>query len=187
MAPAKHKVRVKIDAIRVQIQENLNTSVSGRHFLPIDKFQEIFTLAAIEEAVKELGCEPEDRYNLANTIDQDGKALFAILIDTEKEDLIITFRQHEVLDKQLPLDKEQAQKIAGSVTGPRLVSNQWKFLPYVFPDRMWWCRRHIADAMILPYVSCKQIGLGASGVVEKIGIPGCQQNFVDEAVSALNH
>lgn len=184
MASGVHGVRAHIGALREKIEVNLVTSISERRFLPIDKFREIFTLHAVKDAVQELNCKPEDRLYLASTIHHNGTALFAMLIDIWQEDLIVDFRKHRVLDDQLPLDKARAHEIVGPVIAHRLVSEvQWKFLPFVFPERMWECRLHIADPMILPFLSCEQIGFGAFGEVEKIGISPSQQNFSDKRVS----
>lgn len=186
MAPGIHGVRAHIGALREKIEVNLVTSISERRFLPIDKAREIFTLPAVKDALQELNCKPEDRINLVDTIYHNGRALFAMLIDIWQEDLIVDFRKHEVLDSQLPLDKARVQEIAGPVIAHRLVSEvQWKFWPYVFPDRMWECRLHIRDPMILPFVSCERIGFGAFGEVEKIGIWPSQQNFSDKRVSVF--
>lgn len=186
MAFTAHSARAHTDALREEIEVNLVTSISERRFLPIDKFRAIFTLVAIKASVQELSCETQDRINLANTIYDTSKALFAMLVDMCQEDLIVAFRKHGALDSQLPLDLARAQEIAGTFTGRRLASEvQWKFLPFVFPENMWQSRRHIADPMILPLTTCHQIGFGAFGDVEKIGIYPCQQNFSDKQVSSL--
>lgn len=186
MASIAHGERAHTDALREHIEVNLVTSISERRFLPIDKLRETFTLDAIKGSVQELKCETQDRINLANTIYHTSKALFAMLVDMCQEDLIVAFRKHGVLDSQLPLDIARAQEIAGPFIGRRLVSEvQWKFLPYVFSEHMWQSRLHITDPMILPFISCDQIGFGAFGDVEKIGIYPCQQNFADEDVSAF--
>lgn len=186
MASSVHGVRAHIGALRERIEVNLVTSISERRYLPIDKSREIFTLPAIQDALQELNCKVEDRINLANTIYHNGRALFAMLIDIWQEDLIVEFRKHGVLDHRLPLDKAEAQKIVGPVIAHRLVSEvQWKFLPFVFPERMWECQLCLQDPMILPFVSCERIGFGAFGEVEKIGISPSQQNFSDKRVSGL--
>lgn len=188
MASTAHGARAHTDALREKIEVNLVMSISERRFLPIDKFREIFTLDTIKASVQELKCETQDRINLANTIYHSKKALFAMLVDMSQEDLIVAFRKHGVLDSQLPLDIARAQEIAGSFIGRQLVSEvQWKFLPFVFPGHMWQSRLHIADPMILPFVTCDQIGFGAFGDVERIGIYPCQQSFADKEVSVLKY
>lgn len=186
MASGVHGVRARIGAFREEIEANLVTSISERRFLPIDKLEEIFTLSAVKDAVQELTCQPDDRINLAKTIHHDGKAVFAMLIDMWREDLIINFREHGVFDNQFPLDTVRAREIVGPGIASRLVAEvQWKFLPFVFPERMWECRLHIVDPMILPFVSHEQIGFGAFGDVEKIGVYPFHQNFVDKKVSVM--
>lgn len=188
MASTAHGTRIHTDALREKIEVNLVTSISERRFLPIDKFRAIFTIDTIKASVQELSCETQDRINLANTIYHTSKALFAMLVDICQEDLIVAFRKHGVLDSQLPLNIQRAQEIAGPFTGRRLVSEvQWKFLPFVFPEHMWQSRLHIADPMILPFITCNQIGFGAFGDVEKIGIYPCQQSFADKEVSASTY
>ncbi|KAI3400686.1 hypothetical protein diail_2398 [Diaporthe ilicicola] len=187
MAAAVHGGRAHIEALREQIEDSLVTSISERRFLPIDKVGEIFTLSAVKDAVQELNCQPEHRINLAETIHDDGKAVFAMLIDMWQEDLIIHFREHGVLDEQFPLDTIRAQEIVGPGIARRLVSEvQWKFLPYVFPERMWECRAHIADQRILPFVSRKKIGSGAFGEVEKISVYPSQQNFAEKNAAEVH-
>lgn len=186
MTSSVHGVRAHIDALRDEIEANLVMSISQRRFLPMDKSRGIFTLPAVKDAVQELDCKREDRINLANTIYHNGRVLFAMLIDNWKEDLIVDFRKHGVLDNQLPLDQARAQEIVGPAIAHRLVSEvQWKFLPFVFPERMWECQLYIPDPMILPFVSCEQIGFGAFGEVDRIGISPSQQNFSDKRVSGL--
>lgn len=184
MQYAGHGSRAHTDGLRVKIQRSLVKSISERRFLPIDKLRDIFTLPAIKDAVKELRCRQDDRINLANTIHDHGKAIFAMLVHIQQEDMIIEFRKRGVLDTQFPLDEARAEEILGPITGPSLVSEvQWKFLPFVFPERMWECPHYITDQQILPFVSCEQIGFGAFGDVDKIGISTSQQNFIDERVS----
>jgi hypothetical protein len=87
-----------IGFLREQIQDSLVTSISERLFLPTDKLHEIFTLAAIKGAVKELTCGPGDRIKLVDTIHDEGQRLFAMLIYNDYQDLIIQFRKHGTLD-----------------------------------------------------------------------------------------
>lgn len=184
MAYAGYGSRPHTDDLRVQIQRSLVTSISQRRFLPVNKLRDIFTLPAIEDAVRELWCQQHDRINLANMIHNYGKAVFAMLVHIQQEDTIIEFRKRGILDTQFPLDEARAEEILGPITGPSLVSEvQWKFLPFVFPERMWECPHYITDQQILPFVSCEQIGFGAFGEVDKIGISASQQNFIDERVS----
>jgi hypothetical protein len=174
-----------IDFLREQIQDSLTASISERLFLPTDKLQEIFTLAAIKGAVKELTCGPEDRIKLADTIHDEGQRLFAMLIYNDCQDLIIEFRKHGALDSRLPLSEGDAVTIAGRPIGRRLAQEvQWVFYPYTFPESMWKCHCEVDKKMILPFIGVEQIGTGAFSYINKMNISPAQQNFVDKGVSA---
>lgn len=185
MPPSLFGVLGCIGFLREQIQDSLVTSISERLFLPTNKLHEIFTLATIGGAVKELNCGPGDRIKLAETIHDEGKRLFAILIYNDWQNLIVEFRKHGALDSRLPLSEDDAVTIAGRPIGRRLAQEaQWVFCPYTFPESMWKCHREVEKKMILPFIGVEQIGTGAFSDVNKMKISPSQQNFVDKGVSA---
>jgi hypothetical protein len=176
-----------IGNLKVQIQDGLVNSIYEHLFLPTDKLHEIFTLEAIKGAIGELNCGPDDRIKLADTIHNEGKRVFAMLIYNDWQRLIIEFRKHGALDGRLPLSEDEAIKIAGRTIGRQLAHEvQWKFCPYTFPENMWKCCCQLDNKIILPFISAEQIGTGAYSDVEKISISPSQQNFMDKGVSASN-
>ncbi|KAI0903223.1 hypothetical protein F4823DRAFT_308043 [Ustulina deusta] len=176
----------RIDNLKEEIQDNLVTSISEHRFLPIDKLDKIFTPAAIKDAVKELACGPEDRINLAETIHNEGKRVFGMLIYNGWQDLIIEFRKHGALDNRLPLSENEAVTITGRSIGRQLAQDaQWAFCPYVFPESLWKHHHQVERKMILPFIDTEQIGSGAFSVVEKISISPSQQNFIDKGTAIV--
>jgi len=186
MPPKVDGVPGNIDALKEQIQDGLVTSISQRRFLPIDKLHEILTFAAIESAVEELTCGPEDRIKLTETIYSKGRAVFAMLIHNDWQNLITKFRKHGALDDKLPLSENKAIEIAGRLIGRRLANDvQWGFCPYMFPESMWNSDCDVEREIILPFIEAEQIDSGAFSTVEKICISPSQQHFVDKGVECL--
>ncbi|KAL1846021.1 hypothetical protein Daus18300_014382 [Diaporthe australafricana] len=178
MQSSLHVDRTCIGALRERIEGSLVTSISQHRFLPTDKLHEILTRPSVHDAVQELTCGPDERIKLVDTIYNDGKRVFAMLIHNNWEDRIIDFRKHGALDNQFPLSKEHAEEIVGRQIGSRLALEfQWTFLPFTIPKQMWESQLQIDRPRILPFVSAKQIGSGAFSDVEKIGISPSQQNF----------
>ncbi|KAJ8121558.1 hypothetical protein ONZ43_g2018 [Nemania bipapillata] len=168
-----------IGTLQNQIRKGKATSTSQRQFLPINKLDEILTRNTIDGAVKELACDPQDHIKLVDTIYNEGKKVFAMLIYNDCQDLITKFRKLGFLDSQLPLREVDVEKIEDTVRIHRLVEDaQWVFCPYIFPERMWECHRELNEKVILPIINAEQIGAGAYGDVEKISIPSCQQNII---------
>ncbi|KAI0442354.1 hypothetical protein F4803DRAFT_519717 [Xylaria telfairii] len=175
-----------LSALKTQIQDSLVTSVSERLFLPTDKLHEILTQESIRNAVKELLCGPEHCIKLAETIYNEGKRVFAMLIYNDWQDHIIAFRKYGALDSRLPLSEDDAVSIAGRDVGRRLARDtQWVFCPYTFPKNMWECDCQVERKMILPFISAEQIGSGAFSIVEKISISPSQQNFTAQGMGTV--
>ncbi|KAJ2998725.1 hypothetical protein NUW58_g234 [Xylaria curta] len=182
MAPSRQGYICKI---KQQIEDGLVTSVSEHLFLPTDKLHEILTLEAIQLAVIELDCGPEHRIKLTETIHNEGKRVFAMLIYNDWQNYIIKFREHDALDNQLPLSESDAVMIAEEI-GRRLArESQWTFCPYTFPKDMSARDCHVEKKMILPLISVEQIGSGAFSIVEKVSISPSQQNFIDEKAEVV--
>jgi len=175
-----------IRTLQKQTLEGMTISISQRPFLPTNKLDEIFTRNAIDDAVKELACDPQDRIKLVDTIYNEGKRVFAMLVYDDCQNLITKFRKFGFLDSQLPLSEVDITKIADTVPVRRLARDtQWHFCPYIFPERMWQYHRELNKEIILPIINAVQIGTGAYGDVEKIGLPSCQQNIIATKVHAF--
>ncbi|KAI1418438.1 kinase-like domain-containing protein [Hypoxylon sp. FL1857] len=173
-----------ISNLREQIQDSLVTSISEHLFLPTDKLHEILTLSAVQDAVKQLKCGPDDRIKLADTIYREGRRVFAMLIYNYWEDLIVEFRKHGALDRRLPLSEAYAETIVNRDIARRIARDaQWGFCPYTFPVNMSESHYQTEKKMILPFISTEQIGPGAFSDVYKMTISPSQQNF-DKATMA---
>ncbi|KAK2603130.1 hypothetical protein N8I77_009610 [Diaporthe amygdali] len=187
MTSDRVRIPTRIGALRKQIEDNLFTSILSQRFLPTDKLDEIFTLHAIQGAIRELTCGPHELINLADTIHKDGKRVFAMLTYNRFENYITKFRKHGALDRQLPLSKARAEEIMGSEDGRRLALDfQWMFLPYVFPEDMSERHLRIDSQYILPFTSEHQIGTGAFAVIDKVYIPPSQHKFTDQGAVELH-
>src|ERR1700729_1900037 len=92
--------RTTIDTLYNRIEHEKVKSVSGKYFIQEHKVREIFTPAIINLAVAELICDAPERLGLAKKIQQDGTIVFAILVSMGKADHIVSFRNHECLDRR---------------------------------------------------------------------------------------
>ncbi len=175
--------RINVRLLRTQIQNNMVYSESQRHFLPDISVATIFTLPAIEKAILELDCQPDERIGLAEKIYHKGKKTFAILILMGEEDLVVQFRNWNALDDRLPLNKFDAQKIAGEVGSSLADEYQWKFLPENFPSNMWEHHLEFVKEKILPFIDePEQVATGAFGEISKVKILPSQQALCSEEV-----
>lgn len=159
-------------------------SESGRYFLPNISLGTIFTLVAIEKAVQELRCQPDERIGLATAIYGEGKRTFAILVWMKEEDFIVTFRNHDALDRRLPLSETYAKEIAPKF-GTRLAHvEQWMLLPFEFPPNM--CEHHweVNKDQIIPFIGeSEDVGKGGFGDVYQVSILPSQQAFYSKEAS----
>lgn len=186
MAPSVSGSLGYISTLQEQIQDGMVTSIFQRRFLPNDKLDEIFTFDAIKNAVTELTCSPDDRIKLVDTIHNEGKKVFAMLIYRNWQNLIIDFRKHGALDNRLPFSEDEAVAITGRDIGCHLAQDiQWAFCPYIFPEKMWECHRQVEETRILPFISTEKIGLSGFSVVDKLSISPSQQNFINKKVGLL--
>jgi hypothetical protein len=164
-----------IRSIWTQIENNRVRSISGRYFVPPSSLATILTAPAISKAVAELECEPEDRINLARTIQFRGRLIFAILIWMHEADAIVAFQRHRCLDSRLPLDEATAKSIVPNFGATFANDVQWQFQPYCF-------RRNedveIGEAEILPYIQeARGMTQGGFGTLIKLEIHPSLQDF----------
>jgi hypothetical protein len=181
-----HEGLGRLDILKDKIEDSLILSTTQHQFLPTEKLNEIFTLAEIKGAVQELKCSPADRIKLADTIYDEGKRVFAMLIYHDCPDLIIEFRKHDFLDRQLPLRDDMT--FVGRYSR-RLAQDKWHFCPYVFPGGMHESHRELPDRMIVPIINTEPIGEGTFGNVERITVAPLHHNFIDQGVctSSIGH
>src|SRR5262245_15103238 len=118
--------------IWAQIDLNRISSTSGRYFVTQASLKGILTESAINKAVAELDCEPDDRLGLTSIILNRGVIVFAILVWMHEEDAITTFRHHGALDSRLPLREDEARRIVPRFGIAFSREYQWQFLPHKF-------------------------------------------------------
>ena len=172
--------------LKRQIENFMIRSESENFFLPRSCLDQIFTIEAIQEAVKELRCPVTDKFGLPQDIFNHGIRLFAILVKNGEEEMIIEFRKHDSLDLEAPMDETRANQVAGKIGQLFAQRYQWEFLPYEFKQNMRDSRRVIGyDAMVLPFVGKPQRSAsGAFGEVSVIKIHPSQQEFIKNKVRA---
>ncbi|KAH8680242.1 kinase-like domain-containing protein [Ilyonectria robusta] len=164
--------------LRNQLRRNLVRSESGRDFVPSASLDAIFTLGAIENAVEQLVCQPDDRTGLAHAIYNQGKKLFAILVWMQEPDAIVTFRSHDLLDRKLPFESSHIDDLGLKFAHGLVSDEQWKFVPYSFPPTMWECHREIDTDMVMPFVGkAEKVGAGMHADVYKVAIAPSEQAF----------
>lgn len=173
-----------IREIRGIMEDHMTRNESRRYFLPDSSRAVILNPATLEKAVKELNCQPDERINLFECIRGEATRIFSILISMEKEDHIVVFRSHQILDKRLPLDIDTAKRVAPEFGSKFAREEQWKFIPFSFPTTMYESHLEIGDDWILPYLERSQDSEeGAFGVIRKMKILPSQQAFVPKEVS----
>lgn len=147
----------------------------------------IFTQAAIDGAVKELDLQPDEQIGLAETIHTRGIKIFAILIWMKVEDSIAVFRNNQILDERLPISEVEARRVAPEFGLTLARQEQWKFIPFKFPQNMHEYHRDIAQEFIMPFIGrFEELAHGAFGQILTVNISPAQQAFFPQDVSALN-
>ncbi|KAJ0108126.1 hypothetical protein J7T55_007245 [Diaporthe amygdali] len=182
-SPANNKLSIQV--LREQMENNMVRSDSKRWFLPETSLRTTFTPAAVQKAVEQLCCRPDQRINLVEAILCAGVKTFAILVWMEKEDHIVSFRAHQALDDRLPFSEELA-KTAAPDFGARLArEEQWRLLPFRFPPKMHEHHLEIEENRILPLVGRPHdLAEGSFGQIVTISVWPTQQDFVPDHVSS---
>lgn len=174
-------------ALWTQIANNRVRSILGQHFLPPSSLPTIFTEYAISQAVEELQCEPDEKVRLAQDISEKTTVIFAILVWMRKEDSIVDFRNHGVVDANLPLDMDRANQISPELGDSFAREYQWQFIPYIFPSDMATHHKVFQTDKILPFVAeQKRIAVGGFSHVTEVNIHPHMQKFYSEPVR-LDH
>jgi hypothetical protein len=178
-------IRETLRSLWTQIENNRLRSTSGQYFVPRSSLSTIFTPSAIEKAVAELKCEPEEHIGLAKAVQDEGIVTFAILVWIHQEDAIIMFRAHGALDDRLPLSEEPARLISPDFGATFAREAQWQFLPYIFRRNMANQHLEIEAERILPFVrELEPQVVGGFGTVFKEEIYPSLQEFYPEKVSS---
>lgn len=115
---------------------------------------------------------------------QDGVRLFAILAIMDRVDLLSDFLVHNTLDNSLPLrDLAAMQRIAPDLDTRFYSKFQWQFFPWSFKHESNSQHRILPDDTIIPFVSEKIIGGGASSKISVVEIPFQLQSFEGDPVT----
>lgn len=176
--------REHINGLYSQIAQNRFLSISGEHFTPPARIEEIFTEVRVKNAVAELVCETYERKGLAKKVFQEGRIVFAILIWMGKPDAIVTFRNHECLDHSLPLSEAKATVIVPDFGRSFACEFQWQFKPYLLKQHMSDQHCNIDDTgTIFPFVKEQKVGEGGHGEISKIEIQTSCQELLHSTVS----
>ncbi|KAK4182689.1 kinase-like domain-containing protein [Podospora australis] len=170
--------KVAIRALLIQMENSMVSCTTNNCFLPQAITAALFTSQAVQNAVLELDCEVDERIGLWETIYRSGRKLFAILILMRQEELIVKFRNANVLDDRLPLTEPEAIEIAGKSVATSLTGEfQWKLLPFRFPADMAEHHWEIDHRQILPFTEIEPITAGMFGDIAKVSILPPQQDF----------
>lgn len=173
--------RPTIEGLYAQLQNAKEKATCGRYFIRPSRVESIFTTVAIESAVSEISCDANDRINLASKIANEGKFVFATLINMRMEDHVVAFRNHDCL--RLPLHKSQAQRIGPNIGLAFAQEHQWQFIPYRFKRDMSDHHYEINEtAKILPFLHEESRGDGGHGEVFKVELPASLQEFFHTTV-----
>lgn len=171
-----------IKALWTQIANNRERSISGQHFLPPNSLPTIFTESAISQAVVELRCEADEKVGLAQDISKTSTVIFAILVWMSKEDWIVAFRNHGVVDANLPLGVDRVHQISPELSDAFAREFQWQFIPYIFPSDMATRHQVFQAEKILPFVAERTRIVGGFSQVTQVDIYPSMQNFYPEPV-----
>jgi hypothetical protein len=182
-----------IDNLRAEIRklyrESLDKSGSTdhperRYFVNVEALKTLFTREIIAEAIKECNVKDYERPAVANRIFTEGKVVFGILIWRKWHRKLQSFIEHNTLDKQLPLDEEQAKAIAGtSGFGLEFARKaQWEFLPRILTKEMSGYHCHFRDEEVFPFVAETELGEGTFGEVTKISVMPSLQTIFPKSV-----
>jgi len=163
------------------------SDLQGRQFILSQNVDEILTEAIVELAVDELECSDIlEGAGLAVEVHRHYRKIFAILIMMRREDDIVVFRRHKIVDANLPLQEATARKVISGDITPFVNNWQWSFLCHYFEARKGPYRyQRITDAQtILPFV--KKEGLteikGDFGEISAVTIPTGSQTLLHSQV-----
>ncbi|KAF4536841.1 Protein kinase domain-containing protein [Lasiodiplodia theobromae] len=107
------------------------------------------------------------RQTTADLIVEEGRLIFAILLETNLEFKLPHLLEQRVTDKRLPLDESRSRQIFEE-NASHFFNNQWSFLPYKF--RRFAFHNQLQKEEVLPYIEENQIGGGGFSTVYKVRI-----------------
>lgn len=121
------------------------------------------------------------RQTTADLIVEEGRLIFAILLETNLEFKLPHLLEQRVTDKRLPLDESRSRQIFEE-NASHFFNNQWSFLPYKF--RRFAFHNQLQKEEVLPYIEENQIGGGGFSTVYKVRIHP-KQDELHESSSAV--
>jgi len=150
-------------------------------FVPRQSLFELLQQETIENALRET-TPSQQLGELVQTILRGGRLIFSILIAINHVDYMIKFVERDQLqlsqlDDKLPYDLKTLETIMQEAHALQFYDIQWvyiapTFMPFVL-------RRHLADDIILPFLSEEFISCGGFGDVYRIAIDPKHQKFDD--------
>ena len=140
--------------------------------MPQNDLYRLLTPQVVLFTLKNSGVDESRLSDLAQSVHQGARKVFAVLVILREVQHILDFVGHDQfrdLDQQLPFDQDDMKKMAiqGSIARD-FYEEQWQFLAPVFSRRL--LPRELADNTPLPITERVDIGSGGFGTAYKIKI-----------------
>ena len=153
-----------------------------KKFLPKESLDQILHRDNISESLGDASFHIQ-QHKFENTIDlvlNEGKRVFAILVETKLEFALVDLVEHRILDRALPVSEEQLKPIlAESTDRQQFAERQWAYMAYDFP-RIQYVQRLSVD-YVLPYVEQTEIEGGGFSRVYKVLVHPTHQSIENES------
>ncbi|KAL9028794.1 MAG: hypothetical protein Q9196_002888 [Gyalolechia fulgens] len=153
-----------------------------KKFLPKESLDQILHRENISESLRDSSfrIQPHKFMSTVDLVFQEGKRVFAILVETKLESAFVDLVEHRILDRALPVSEERLEHILDNSTDrQQFVERQWSYLAYDFP-RIQYVQRLSVD-YVLPYVEQIEIEGGGFSRVYKVHVHPTHQNIEDES------
>lgn len=168
MGPITDSLRAEIGALRKE-------SADQRYFISQKDLSALLTKETITAAILECGIADYSHPAAVNYVLKEGKIVFGILVWRKWEHTLNSFIEHRILDSQLPLAVEQAEKVTQMLGLEFATKAQWDFLPRQLTKEMGGYHCHFRKEEILPFTQKSELGRGSAGDVFKVTVwPSCQ-------------
>ncbi|KAF2110564.1 kinase-like domain-containing protein [Lophiotrema nucula] len=149
----------------------------SRFFVPNGALDSLLTLDTVQGVLAErsFSVPPHKIQNTAQTIVDEAKKIFAILIDTKAEGSLGQFIESDTLDKCLPVEVTLLQKLLPEADVQEVLLRQWEYMAYNFRRGPY--QRQVRTEVVLPYLEQTKIGSGGFSTVYEIMVHTSHQNF----------
>jgi hypothetical protein len=170
-----------VGKLRETLRSIRQRSVSGRFFTSYSHLKSKLTKSLISDVITDIYISELHRSRVVANILGEGLVVLSILSWLHEEEEISHFIDHNELDRKLPMEQIQINRIAPNVSDRFCTEVQWEFLPHVFEKNAY--HRKIRPEMILPFVAEQRLGEGAGGEIFKCDIEATQQDFLPREVA----